>query len=105
MHARSDRDIPLSLYGKVTEQLKALLEEKQHLQTRIDAAKKEAANRINEDSRMAELAAYLEEHLSGFQQYDDGIVHKMIERVTVVDEETIRVKFRYSDLEIEQTVR
>ncbi|MEQ2621061.1 hypothetical protein AAAX56_09715 [Hominicoprocola fusiformis] len=54
---------------------------------------------------MAELAAYLEEHLSGFQQYDDGIVRKMIERVTVVDEETIRVKFRYSDLEIEQTVR
>lgn len=105
LHARSDRDIPLSLYGKVTEQLKALLEEKQHLQTRIDAAKKEAANRINEDSRMAELAAYLEEHLSGFQQYDDGIVRKMIERVTVVDEETIRVKFRYSDLEIEQTVR
>lgn len=81
------------------------MEEKQHLQTRIDAPKKEAANRINEDSRMAELAAYLEEHLSGFQQYDDGIVRKMIERVTVVDEETIRVKFRYSDLEIEQTVR
>ena len=80
------------------------MEEKQHLQTRIDAAKKEAANRINEDSRMAELAAYLEEHLSGFQQYDDGIVRKMIERVTVVDEETIRVKFRYSDLEIEQTI-
>ena len=80
------------------------MEEKQHLQTRIDAAKKEAANRINEDSRMAELAAYLEEHLSGFQQYDDGIVRKMIERVTVVDAETIRVKFRYSDLEIEQSV-
>jgi hypothetical protein len=28
----------------------------------------------------------------------------MIERVTVVDAETIRVKFRYSDLEIEQSV-
>ena len=39
----------------IAEQLKTLLEEKQHLQTRIDAAKKEAANRINEDSRMAEL--------------------------------------------------
>ena len=39
----------------ITEQLKALLEEKQLLQTRIDAAKKEAVNRISEDSRMAEL--------------------------------------------------
>nr|WP_276858548.1 hypothetical protein [Intestinimonas timonensis] len=38
----------------IAEQLKTLLEEKQNLQTRIDAAKKEAANRINEDSRMAE---------------------------------------------------
>ena len=28
----------------------------------------------------------------------------MVERVTVVDAETIRVKFRYSDLEIEQSV-
>ena len=88
----------------LTEQLKALLEEKQHLQTRIDAAKKEAANRINEDSRMAEYTAYLEEHLNGFPHYDDEIVRKMIERVTVVDSEIIRVKFRYSDLEIEQSV-
>lgn len=88
----------------ITEQLKALLEEKQHLQTRIDAAKKEAANRINEDSRMAEYTAYLEEHINGFPHYDDEIVRKMIERITVVDAETIRIKFRYSDWEIEQTV-
>ena len=88
----------------ITEQLKTLLEEKQHLQARIDAVKTKAANRISEDSRMAELTAYLEEHLSGFQQYDDGIVRQLVERITVVDAETIRVKFRYSDLEIEQSV-
>ncbi|WP_207753339.1 recombinase family protein [Intestinimonas butyriciproducens] len=88
----------------ITEQLKALLEEKRHLQARIDAAKKEAANRISEDSRMAELTAYLEEHLSGFQQYDDGIVRQLVEQITVVDAETIRIRFRYSDVEIEQAV-
>ena len=49
-------------------------------------------------------ATYLEEHLNGFPHYDDEVVRKMIERVTVVDAETIRVKFRYSDLEIEQSV-
>ena len=53
---------------------------------------------------MAEYATYLEEHLNGFPHYDDEVVRKMIERVTVVDSETIRVKFRYSDLEIEQSV-
>ena len=88
----------------ITEQLKTLLEEKQHLQARIDAVKTEAANRISEDSRMAELTAYLEEHLSGFQQYDDGIIRQLVERITVVDAETIRIKFRYSDVEIEQTM-
>ena len=88
----------------IAEQLKTLLEEKQLLQTRIDAAKKEAVNRISEDSRMAELTAYLEEHLSGFQQYDDGIVRQLVERITVVDAETIRIKFRYSDVEIQQTM-
>ena len=88
----------------IAEQLKTLLEEKQHLQARIDAVKIEMANRISEDSRMAELTAYLEEHLSGFQQYDDGIVRQLVERITVVDAETIRIKFRYSDIEIKQTV-
>ena len=88
----------------ITEQLKTLLEEKQHLQARIDAVKTEAANRISEDSHMAELTAYLEEHFSGFQQYDDGIVRQLVERITVVDAETIRIKFRYSDVEIEQTM-
>ena len=88
----------------IAEQLKNLLEEKQHLQARIDAVKMEAANRISEDSRMTELTAYLEEHLSGFQQYDDGIVRQLVERITVVDAETIRIKFRYSDVEIEQTM-
>lgn len=88
----------------ITEQLKTLLEEKQLLQARIDTAKKDAANRISEDSRMAELTACLEEHLSGFQQYDDGIVRQFVERITVVYAETIRIKFRYSDVEIEQTI-
>lgn len=88
----------------LTEQLKTLLEEKQLVQTRLDAVKKEAVSRISEDSCMAEYAAYLEEHLNGFPHYDDEIVRKMIERVTVVDAETIRIKFRYSDLEFEQTV-
>ena len=51
---------------------------------------------------MAEYATYLEEHLNGFQQYDDGIVRQLVERITVVDTEKIRIKFLYSNLEIEQ---
>ena len=89
----------------ITEQLKAMLEEKQHLQAQVDAAKKETVSRISENSRMVEYAAYLKEHLNGFPHYNDEIIRKIIERITVVDTETIRIKFRYSDCEIEQTVR
>ncbi|OUQ77513.1 recombinase family protein [Flavonifractor sp. An100] len=88
----------------ITEQLRTLLEEKQRIQAQIDTMRREAVSRISEDSRMAEYTAYLEEHLNGFPHYDDELVRKMIERVTVVDRETIRIKFRYSDWEIEQTV-
>lgn len=60
--------------------------------------------RIKDRRTWFRYATYLEEHLNGFPHYDDEVVRKMIERVTVVDAETIRVKFRYSDLEIEQSV-
>jgi len=53
---------------------------------------------------MAELTAYLEKHLNGFPQYNDEIVRQMVERITVVDAETIRIKFLNSSLEVEQTV-
>lgn len=40
----------------------------------------------------------------GFPQYNDEIVRQMVERITVVDAETIRIKFLNSSLEVEQTV-
>lgn len=36
--------------------------------------------------------------------YDDGIVRQLVEQITVVDAETIHIKFRYSDIEIKQTM-
>lgn len=38
---------------------------------------------------MAELTAYLKEHLSGFQQYDDEMVRQLVRRIPVVDMETM----------------
>ena len=37
-----------------------------------------------------------------FTEYDDGVTRRLVERVTVVDTETIRVKLRDSEVEIEQ---
>ena len=41
---------------------------------------------------------------SGFREYDDVIVRKMIEWVEVVDAETIKIKIRDVEVEIEQTL-
>ena len=51
------------------------------------------------------VAFYFRLHLAYFPRPVVAIFARPEHRVTVVDEETIRVKFRYSDLEIEQTVR
>lgn len=40
----------------------------------------------------------------GFKEYDDVTTRKMIERIEVVDAETIRVKFRDVEVVIEQTL-
>ena len=38
-------------------------------------------------------------------KYINTITRKYMERITVVDAETIRIKFRYTDVEIDRTIR
>ena len=42
---------------------------------------------------------------SEFAEYDDSITRRYVERITVVDAETIRIKFRYTDVEIDRAVK
>lgn len=56
----------------------------------------------NKQSRMREAKEWLDEQAVGFREYDDVITRKMIERIEVVDAETIKVKFRDVEVEIEQ---
>ena len=37
-----------------------------------------------------------------FTEYDDSVTRRLVERITVADAETIRVKLRDTDVEIEQ---
>ena len=53
---------------------------------------------------MKEVKEWLDEQEVGFREYDDVITRKMIERIEVVDAETIKVKFRDVEVEIEQTL-
>ena len=37
-----------------------------------------------------------------FTEYDDSVTRRLVERITVVDAETIRVKLKGTDTEVEQ---
>jgi len=48
------------------------------------------------------MKEWLEEQPVGFTEYDDIITRRMIERIEVVDAETIKVKIRDMEVVIEQ---
>lgn len=88
----------------LTDQLKELVDEKQALTDAISAAKGAAIRKANQESRMDALTEFMHQNSQGFTQYDDEVVRKMADRITVIDSETIRVKLRDSDVEMEQAI-
>ena len=82
-------------------QLKALMDEKQAVQEQIQAMEQEAAQSENRMSHMAELREWMAK-LEVNTEYNDEQVRMAVERITVVDAETIHIKFRYPGLEIDK---
>ena len=81
---------------------KKIKAETQQLQEWIQTLENEGVYSANKQSRMREAKEWLDEQAVGFREYDDVITRKMIERIEVVDAETIKVKFRDVEVEIEQ---
>ena len=86
-------------------QLKAIMEEKQAILGRLGAIQQDEEQRAGQEARLRELAEWLKQQKSEFTEYDDTITRRYMERITVVDAETIRIKFRYTDVEIDRAVR
>jgi len=82
-------------------QLKALMDEKQAVQEQIQAVEQEAAQNENRMSCMAELREWMAK-LEVNTEYNDEQVRMAVERITVVDIETIHIKFRYPGLEMDK---
>ena len=82
-------------------QLKAMMDEKQALQEQIAAAEQSQTHNAAQKSRMAELREWMAK-LEVNQQYSDEQVRMAVERITVVDAETIRIRFRYPGAELEK---
>lgn len=83
-------------------ELKKIKEEKQQLVEWIKTLENEGIYNANKQSRMKEVRDWLDEQEVGFREYDDVITRKMIERIEVVDAETIKIKIRDVEVMIEQ---
>ena len=79
-------------YEDLAEEIESLRSEKEGLLL-------EDANRIGLQKRLDELEAFLDEHQEPLTDYDDGLVRRLVERITVYDD---RLAFEFkSGLETE----
>lgn len=88
----------------LTDQLKALVDEKQAIQEQISTMEQDAVRSANQASRMAELREWMA-RLEVNTEYQDEQVRMAIEKITVLDAETIHIKFRYPGLEMDKKLR
>ena len=82
-------------------QLKTLMDEKQIVQKQIQTMEQVAAHSESRMAHMAELREWMAQ-LEVTTQYNDEQVRMAVEKITVVDAETIRIKFRYLGLETDK---
>ena len=88
--------------AEVNARMKAVVEEKQDILNQLAALQKEAERQALQASRRQEMEAWLARQPDVLTEYDDGVTRRLVERITVVDGETIRVKLKDTDVEIEQ---
>lgn len=85
-------------------QLQALADERQSVLDQIAACQQDEEHRAIQASRQREMEEWLDRQPMCFTEYDDTLTRRFVERVTVVDAETIQVKIRDTDVEIKASV-
>ena len=72
---------------------------------RSGAIQQDEEQRAGQEVRLRELAEWLKKQRSEFTEYDDTITRRYVERITVVDAETIRIRFKYTDVETDRRIK
>ena len=81
--------------------LQALADERQSVLDQIAACQQDEEQRAIQTSRQREMEEWLDQQPMCFTEYDDTLTRRFVEQVTVVDADTIQVKIRDTDIEIE----
>ena len=89
---------------ELTDRMQFLTTQKDQLQAEIQQRRDEAAQQETQQLRMEEIQNWVQSHPSGLTEYDDQITRELIERITVVDAQLVRIKFLDEEAEIEQGI-
>ena len=91
--------------AELNEHLKALVEEKQAILEQLGAIQQATEQQVGEEARRQEFAEWLKQQPSEFTEYEDAVTRKYVEKITVLDADTIRIRFKYTEVEIDRAVR
>ena len=82
--------------------LREIAEERESILHQLGTLQQADERQAGQAARMNSLREFVERRETKFAAYDDAITRKFVEQVTVLDAETIRVKFRYPGLEVDK---
>ena len=83
-------------------QLEAVTAEKQDILDRMQALEKDESRQAMRASRQREMEEWLDQQEMRFTEYEDTITRRFVERITVVDADTIQVKIKDVDVVIDR---
>ena len=82
--------------------LREIAEERESILHQLGTLQQADERQAGQAARMNSLREFVEQRETKFAAYDDAITRKFVEQVTVLDAETIRIKFRYPGLEVDK---
>ena len=87
--------------SELNAQLEAVTVEKQSVLDQIAACQQDEEQQAAQASRRQEMEEWLDRQPICFTEYDDTLTRRFVEQITVVDDETIQVKIRDTDVVID----
>jgi len=90
--------------SELNAQLETVTAEKQSVLEQIAACQQNEEQQAVQASRRQEMENWLDRQPMCLTEYDDTLTRRFVERITVVDAETIQVKIRDTEVVIEQKI-
>ena len=90
--------------SELNAQLETVTAEKQRVLAQIAACQQDQEQQAAQASRRQEMEAWLDRQPMCLTEYDDTLTRRFVERITVVDAETIQVRIRDTEVVIEQKI-